>query len=203
MIDTLLRKYRTLRRIGLFRYLRMVVDRIFLSGLVMIYGFDSWHAQAPTSARPYRHVVAHLTNELAPRTVVEVGCGLGGILALVSAPDRYGYDIDERAIRAARFLHGRRIIFTCGGITAVSLAQIDVLILVNWIHELSPDALKQLLTLMLARSRYLLLDAIDRDGPDSYRYKHDFAFLGTAARLISVTRAPGECRSFHLFEVIS
>ncbi|MEO5623613.1 MAG: class I SAM-dependent methyltransferase, partial [Dokdonella sp.] len=189
--DIFLRKYRTLLRIGVFHYVRMTNDRAFLSGLAMIYGFDPWHAQAPTSARPYRHVVARLANALSPRTVVEVGCGLGGILALVDAPDRYGYDIDERVIRAARFLRGRRITFTCGGITAVSLAQIDVLILVNWIHAISPVALEQLLAPMLARSRYLLLDAIDQDGPDSYQYKHDFAFLGAATRVVSITRAPG------------
>jgi hypothetical protein len=40
-----------------------------------------------------------------------------------------------------------------------------VLILINWIHEISPAALESTLLSRLPRTRYLVLDAVDRDGP--------------------------------------
>lgn len=201
MMSILFRKIKTARRIGLLRVLHVGLDRFFLSILARIYKFDPWHSAAPLSARPYRHTVARLVNELHPVTVVEVGCGLGGVLSFINAAERYGYDIDEGAIRAARFLRSKKITFVHGDLSVVSLAHIDVLVLVNWIHEISPQFLEDILTPLLPRTHYLLLDAIDPDGPSGYRYKHDFAFLGPHARRLSVTRPRGEGRSFHLFEV--
>ena len=176
---------------------------IFLLILSRIYKFGSWHAEAPVSARSYRHTVAKVVNDLNPKTVVEVGCGLGYVLALVTAAQRYGYDVDDGAIKAARFLHGKTITFVHGDLSSVALLRIDVLILVNWIHELSPATLETLLLPLLPRLRYLLLDAIDIDNSSGYRFKHDFAFLESRAERLSVTRTTNEGRSFQLFKVIA
>ena len=113
------------------------------------------------------------------------------------------YDVDEGVIRAARFLHGKKITFIHGDLSVVSLKDIDVLILVNWIHDISPQLLEELVAPVLSRTHYLLLDAIDPDEPSGYSHKHDFAFLGERARCLSVTRYPEEGRSFQLFEVIA
>lgn len=202
MKSVLFRKIATVRRLGLLRALRIALDRLFLRALARIFHFHRWHAEAPTSARPYRNTVGRLVNELKPRSVVEVGCGLGSILSRVQAAERYGYDIDEAVIRAARFLRCKKITFLQGSLSAVSLKRIDVLILVNWIHEIAPESLGAQIAPLLPRVRFLLLDAIDADGPSGYRYKHDFAFLQGKARRISITRSPNEERSFHLFEVL-
>lgn len=190
-------------RIGLVRSVRIRLDLLFLSVLARAYGFHPWHAQSPTSARPYRKTVASLVNALSPQTVVEVGCGLGYVLRLVDAPFRQGYDPDEGAIRAARFLHGRKITFVHGDLTSVSVPHIDVLILVNWIHEISPEELQRLLVPLLVRTSYLILDAIDPTESSGYRFKHDFAFLDSLAQRISVTRPPNEGRTFQLFKVMA
>ena len=197
------RKIQTANRLSLLRSLRIGIDRLVLTGLARIYKFDPWHAQAPASARAYRRTVAHVVNELKPATVVEVGCGLGYVLALIHAPQRYVYDVDEGVIRAARLLHGRRIAFPHGDLLSVSLAHIDVLILVNWIHEISAKRPEGLMAPLLPRTRFLLLDAIDPQASSGYRYKHDFAFLLPHARRLSVTRPLDEDRSFHLFRIIS
>lgn len=201
MIRRLTRKMANVRRIGLLRFLQIGGDRLFLRALAWKFHFHPWHADAPTSARPYRHIVAGIVNELKPTSVVEVGCGLGMILRLVQAPQRHGYDLDEGVIRAARFLHRDSIAFHHGDLSSVSLPRIDVLILVNWIHEISPEALENLLTPLLPRTGCLLLDAVDPDGPPGYRFKHDFSFLDRKAERLSVTRPPDEGRSFHLFQV--
>ena len=121
----------------------------------------------------------------------------------ITAPQRYGYDVDEAAIRAAPFLHRKKFIFMHGDLTTGSMPQIDVLILVNWIHEISRQVLEALMAPLLARTRYLPLIAIDREEPIGYRYKHEFTLPDEKARRVSITRPPDEGRSFQLFEVVA
>jgi SAM-dependent methyltransferase len=186
--------------------IRCRCERLWLRGLRLMFRFDAWHASAPYSCRPYKKTVVGLVNALAPRTAVEVGCGLGEILSRVTATERFGFDQDGAAIRAARFLHGRRIHWKIADLAAVPLSlpegrRIDCLIMVNWIHNLSPEQLGASLLPLLSRTGWLILDAIDRDGPASYRYKHDFAFLSAVAERVSVTPVPGEPRSLIIFKV--
>jgi SAM-dependent methyltransferase len=201
MIRVFFRKLKTANRIGLLQAFRVGLDRIFLIILARIYNFHPWPASAPISARPYKHIIARLVNDLKPVTVVVVGCGLGGILSLINAAERYGFDIDEGVILVSRFIRDKKITFVHGDLSVVSLEHIDVLVLVNWIHEISPQLLEELLTPLLPRTLYPLLDAIDPDGPSGYKYKHDFAFLSSLAQRRLITRPPDEGRSFHLFEV--
>ena len=121
MVNILLRKFKTARRIGLWRSARISIDRVYLRALARIYKFNAWHVEAPTSARGYRNTVADLVNRLSPTTVVEVGCGLGYILSRIDAVQRFGYDVDKGVINAARFIHGKKITFVHGDLSAVSL----------------------------------------------------------------------------------
>jgi SAM-dependent methyltransferase len=199
---------KTMRMHGtkVFTTLRCRCERLWLRGLRLIFQFDAWHASAPYSCRPYKGKVVELTNALAPDTAVEVGCGLGEILSRVTATDRFGIDSDGAAIRAARFLHGNKIRWIHADLAAVTLSlpekcRIDCLIMVNWIHNLSPEQLWLCLLPLLPRIGWLVLDAIDRDGPASYRFKHDFAFLSAVTERVSTTRVPGEPRTLIIFKV--
>ncbi|HVO48293.1 MAG TPA: hypothetical protein VMT29_18385 [Steroidobacteraceae bacterium] len=190
----------------LLRKLRCRLDRAALAALRPLFGFDPWHAAAPYSCRPYKATVVALVNELRPALAVEVGCGLGDIISRISARERYGIDVDGGVIRAARVLHPRGTRWVQGDAGVVGTVvpgdrTIDCLIMVNWIHNFAADQLGQWLQPLLPRTRHLLLDAIDADGPASYRHKHDFGFLGARARRRSTTHACGEPRSFILFEV--
>jgi hypothetical protein len=193
-------------RTGFGTKLHCRIDRLGLGVLRLLFGFDRWHASAPFSCRPYKKLVVELANALEPSIVVEVGCGLGDIVSRVKAVDRFGIDSDSRVIRAARFLHGGRgfWIHDDGNHIQRVVPQgrtIDCLIMVNWIHNLSPESLSELLSPLLPRTQYLILDAIDADGPSSYRHKHEFGFLSTVARRVSTSRVQGEPRSFVVFEV--
>jgi hypothetical protein len=204
MYQVLLRKFRTLKSEietrGWLRVGRITLDRAAIFLLARVFDFPpSWHP--PLSARPYRRTVAGIINTLEPHTVCEVGCGLGSILVLVKATQRCGYDADAGVIRAARLIRSGRIRFRQGSIADISESGIDVLVLVNWIHEVSPGELAAQLWPQLPRTKYLLLDAIDPDNDFGYRFKHDFAFLAGRAERISTTRHPGEGRSFQLFRV--
>lgn len=181
------------------RRLRIALDRGALTVLRWRFGFAPWHSESPLSSRPYRRGLANLVNDLSPSCVVEVGCGLGSILALVKAPERVGYDVELAVIRAAKFLHGRSIDFRAGGFEAVVEPAIDVLIAVNWTHDFDPARLEAWLRPLLPRTRYLMLDAID-PGEPGYSHHHDFAFLRGHARQIASERLGESNRQFLLFE---
>lgn len=183
-------------------------ERLWLRGLRRVFGFDAWHVYASYSCRPYKRRVVELVNSLQPGTVVEVGCGLGDILRRVHAAERFGFDVDSAVIRAARFLHPRAARWIHGDATAIAGTvpgdrPIGCLIMVNWIHNLSPEQLAACILPLLPRIRYLICDAIDPEGPASYRFKHDFYFLSSFTRCLSSTRAAGEPRSFLVFEVMA
>lgn len=199
--DAVFRRVRGIRSVGLMRSARILLDRSALKLLERVYGFHPWHASAPVSARPYRRELAALVNTLEPTCVVDVGCGLGSLLSFVRAPQRFGYDVDAAAIAAARLLRGKGVQFIEGDMTAVAQQRIDVLILVNWIHGFSPERLADWLKPLLPRTRYLLVDSVDQDGPTGYPYRHDFAFLGDRARCVSELRVAGEPRRFLVYEV--
>ena len=152
--------------------------------------------------RPYRKVVAEAINALHPGVVCEIGCGLGSILSRLDAPVRIGYDISPGVIRAARLIRTRSIDFRVGSLGDVDVPSMDVLVLVNWIHEVSPGELDAALAPLLPKVRFLMLDAIDPDNAFGYRYKHDFAFLAGKAKHLSTSRDPAEGRGFRLYEVI-
>lgn len=187
---------------GLLRVLRITLDRFVVVILAKLFDFPaSWHP--PTSMRSYRRVIAQVVNELHPSIVCEVGCGLGSILSRIVASRRIGYDISPGVLRAARLIRHGSIDFRVGSLDTVDISRMDVLILVNWIHEVSPAVLEQDLLPLLPRTQYLMLDAIDKDNDSGYLYKHDFGFLEELALLRSVTRVQGEGRSFMLYEVLA
>jgi len=189
------------------RWIQCRMQRAWLTAMRYVFRFDAWHADAPYACRVYKGCVVDLANSLRPTTVVEVGCGLGEILSRINARDRYGVDSDVRVIRAARFLHPRRIVWIHG--TAAGLDQrigpavlIDCLIMVNWIHNLSPEELAATLAPLLPRTRYVILDAVDQSAPASYRVRHDFAFLSGQATQYAALRVPDEPRRFLLFRTL-
>ena len=189
------------RKKGLARALRIAMGLATVSLLAKLHRFPaSWHP--PTSLRPYRVVVAREIDALRPRVVCEVGCGLGSILHRVHAPVRIGYDISPGVVRAAKWIRSRAIDFRVGTLVDVDVERMDVLVLVNWIHEIRPEDLARQLLPLLPRARYLMLDAIDADNAYPYPYRHDFAFLAGRAERVSSSRHPDEGRSFQLFRVL-
>lgn len=187
--------------------IRCRFDRVWLNVLRRVFRFDAWHANAPYSCRPYKKCIVDLANSLHPLAVVEVGCGLGEILSRIRADRRYGLDLDGQVVRAARFLHPRGVAWIVGTVSDIEgcLAAgtfIDCLIMVNWIHNVSPDDLASALAPLLPRTRHLILDAVDESAAASYRVKHDFAFLAGQAIQIAAVRVADEPRRFLLYRTV-
>lgn len=197
------RRVKKAKKLGLGNILMCFVTRWQFQWLRRKFQFDPWHCRGTWYCRPYQRIAVGLVNSLQPRTVVEVGCGLGEIISRVEAPHRFGYDLEKAVIDAARYLRGADVNFEVGTGVDVKDAQIDVLIALNWLHNLSPKDIEEFLDPLYKRVAYFLLEGITQGEP-GYRYHHDFSFLKGRAELIeSAHGGIGEPRTLLLFKVIA
>lgn len=186
----------------MIRFLRKV-EYIINYCLFLIFRFDKWHIRNGCHSRPYKKAVASKINSLKPKIVVELGCGLGDILRLVQSPRKIGYDIDNSVVRAARVKSlFQKIIYSVGDSSNVVECDIDVLIMVNWIHNLSPNLLESIINEFLPRVNYFVFDSIDQEKHFMYKYIHDFQFMHKYAKVYDVFRVHGEPRQFIIWKTL-
>ena len=181
------------RRFNPIRIGKLVLLRILYDGLRCVYGFNRWHAGASYASRAYKARTVLLVESLKPDTVVEIGCGLGEILTHTHAKRRFGFDQDPAVIRAARMLHGRSAYFGPASLTEpakiaeVVAGPIDVLIMVNWPHELSIEELGAALRGLTSSTvvSHLVIDSIagHREG---YLHHHGATDLSRLGEIVSV-----------------
>lgn len=172
-----------------------------LYGVRLLFPFNYWHAANPAVCRPYKRFVANLVNQLEPRTVVEIGSGIGDIIAMVHAPVRWGIDPDAPALTAARLVHpfnGAR--WRQGDLSALNQIpeRIDVLLAIGWVHHAAPEYLESLIRPHLGRIGFVIVDRFTdwADAP----FKHDFAFLGTD--IVKRATPPDDpCREYFIYRI--
>jgi hypothetical protein len=185
------------------KYLQIKLHQFFLLCLQFIFGFNTWHALSPISARPYRIKVAEIASSINPVSVVEVGCGLGAIVDLIDAPVRVGYDIENNVIRAANFINlfkAKKASFKHGGFDCVNEKSIDILIAVNLLHDHSEGDIDRWLTPILPKLRYLLVDKINLDHELNYKHYHDYNFLNGRMKLVQEFNDIHDQRTFCLYQ---
>ena len=185
------------------KYLQIKLHQFFLFGLRLIFGFNRWHALSPILARPYRIKVAEIACSINPKSVVEIGCGLGSILHLIDAPIRVGYDIERNVIKAANFINFfkvNKVSFKYGGFDFVNEQSIDLLIAVNLLHDHSQNDVSNWLVPILPRLKYLLVDKINIEHELNYRHYHNFNFLDGHMKLVQEFNDTNDQRTFCLFK---
>ncbi len=163
-----------------FRYIRRKLQEFPFWLLKIFFGFDNWHVYA--SSRPkYVKVVWDIANSLKPRNkVVEIGCGLGNLLEGLKYESKIGIDIDQRVIRAARFIHsirGSEIIFKNSDFEERYRAKdANLVVMVNWIHSIPAEELRKKINVIinniLSENGYLLCE-----GVSVYKYYHSKSFF--------------------------
>lgn len=160
---------------GLSVYTKGIIRRKKYISLQRKYGFDSWHI-TPYELRPYAWSLVRFVNaELKARSVCEIGCGLGDIIRNIEADQRIGIDLSEKAISCAKILNkSGDILFKTGGFgeSILPSVKIDLLITVNFIHNIPPDELASGYRKMMesAEVRYIIADSVRGEG---YQYNHN------------------------------
>lgn len=148
------------------------------------YQFNDWHL-TPVNFRPYAVDTVRTLNWMLQRgdisgPLVEMGCGLGGIIGnLESAERKYGYDLSSEAIKCASILFPS-VRFQIGTYASVRETDIGCLIMLNFSAGISPTELSDAIQQLLSRSRVemFLIDTFTRNASDKdYPYTHDGAKL--------------------------
>jgi len=157
-------------------------DAFFLKVLKFVYKFDNWHSLSSVNCRRYKSQLISKINLLSQMenlvTVVEIGCGLGDLLSNINANNKYGFDIDYGVIKASKFLH-KDIIFLNGSFVEtceIPENQIDLLILVNWTHNLSLEEISNEVNHILISKQvnFILVDEV-LVNTFGYKFFHNFS----------------------------
>jgi hypothetical protein len=160
---------------------RILFSKLKRHALRMFYSFDRWHV-SPIEERPYAKDIIAFCNLFSQKeSFVEIGCGLGDIIRNVNFQKRIGFDIDEKVLKAARFLarNEKGIFFHKFSFPESPLTeQMNVLVIVNWIHHIEPSLLKRKMHAYfnqnLTNEGILIMDTVQ---DKAYKFNHDINFL--------------------------
>lgn len=168
--------------------------RLWRRAVCVFFGLDPWHAGLPSDRKYPADIVTHLnrrpTNMRA--TAAEIGCGLGDISGRIAYNAVDCYDRDRRVLRAAKLLN---LLAKPSNISFQVLdfpgtmpqGYYDVLILVNWIHTVPPDALKTAFNILFEKhlkpGGELIFDTVSDAG---YRYHHEAPRLAAGLNAVVV-----------------
>jgi len=159
--------------------------------LQLAFGFEKWHI-SPLEERQYAlDVITCCNNHLKRNFFIEIGCGLGDITRAVDYEKRIGFDMDPRVLKAAKWLSKNDetppefLYFKFPD--SRPPANIDALVMVNWIHHIEPDILKVNITAYfnehLSPTGMIVIDTVQ---DAAYKYKHDIAFLTSGITCVTV-----------------
>jgi len=203
-------RYAQLKSVGFFGVLACLRKKIYYRHLANRYDFDLWHAKSPFECRGYKREVVELAKSLKPKTVIEIGCGLGEILSRVCDCRRFGFDIDSRVVAAAKELHGDNLTqFTSAALHNIEIIRnfvddvdVDLLIMVNWPHALLWTEVVSS-TIHLAKSlslKHLIIDTI-ATGTPGYPYYHSLADLQILGEVIDSKQSIDGVRTLHIISL--
>jgi len=151
-----------------------------------IFHFAVWHT-APIQEREYAKHIAYKVGCLAADMpfdvvgggyeIVEIGCGLGDIIANINYPQgsKIGYDISPEAIRAARFIHPQ-CKFDVGTFSDVAGHKIAILIAVNFLHAIEISEVENMFNALLSKNDVRMI-VVDQVQNPPYQYLHDYVKL--------------------------
>lgn len=186
-------KFKLLRMYINFRNLPTITNRIYLEFrifpkriLSQIYGFDSWHINSYRDRNYAKYIVALLNSREIRGSALEIGCGLGDITRRLNFRNVQGFDKDKNVLKAAKFISILNILkrnwvsYTRFDVLTNQLeGKYDVILLVNWIHNIESKHLKLLIQTFYSKNLNLggdlVIDVVNNSG---YRYNHSFVELG-------------------------
>jgi len=105
-----------IKEVGLLNTIVGTIKREYYKKLQKQYGFYEWHI-SPYELREYAQVVAKYVNksDCGNGLIVDVGCGLGEVIANIDKDNRVGYDLDNTVIELAPSVHKReKVVFRTG-----------------------------------------------------------------------------------------
>jgi hypothetical protein len=125
-----------------------------------------------------KDLILFLNKQEARDNYIEIGCGLGDIIRNVKYKNRFGLDIENEVLRAAKFISmfsfHRKIIYKRFRFPIDQIeGKYNVIVMVNWIHNIEPGILKQKIVEYfynnLLDNGMIIMDSVNHAG---YKYFH-------------------------------
>jgi hypothetical protein len=150
-----------------------------------VFGFDKWHLSTFKERSYAQCIVKYLNDNIINKKydMVEIGCGLGDIIRNIRIKNKLGLDADIKVLKAARILSSLRGKFRINyKVFVFPTSQLDgfydIIIMVNWIHNVEPKELKtkmnEYFMTNLRPNGVLIMDTVQ---DKEYKYNHSVDFL--------------------------
>ena len=101
-----IRIIRKIRYLGVLNCFKCLSDFIVFSYYTYTFNIDRWHIQGGLYCSKRNPYIVEIVNSINPKSVVDIGCGLGAILGELNASSLLGIDYSEKVIIAATGLPG-------------------------------------------------------------------------------------------------
>lgn len=167
----------------IFNIIIIKLFRLFRYLLRLIFNFDRWHISTLYERR-YAQDIIYFLNQLnseQKNSVVEIGCGLGDIVRNLKFKNKIGFDKEENVLKAARFINyltTKRAKFSEFNFPSYISDKHNVIIMVNWIHHIKPELLKEAVANYfdknILETGCIILDTVQEK---NYEFNHDINYL--------------------------
>lgn len=134
------------------------------------YQFDAWHF-SPYEWRKYLQETAAYINKQGAKKVIDIGCGLGGLLQHINADEKIGVDIHKEVILAARKLCNDSTEYRVGSFNDVTGENIiDYLITFGFTHGGTEKTWIEPYHTIAEKNdvRHFVVDTVPEDGPSHF-----------------------------------
>ncbi|HHT9107469.1 MAG TPA: hypothetical protein ACFYEF_03025 [Candidatus Wunengus sp. YC63] len=167
------------------RLLKNFIHRVFRLLLRFFFRFDKWHLSTLYDRKYAQDIITYLNShdDINRKSAIEIGCGLGDIIGNLKYNKRLGLDSDKNVLKAAIFLskitfdfkiHFQHFLFP----TSTLSGKHDAIIMVNWIHHVSPAVLKNNINIYynkhLNTKGEIIIDTVQSR---HYEYNHSIDYL--------------------------
>lgn len=166
----------------IFKKFRCLYQRLIYKIKFRNLDLYSWHLSGTYFCRVYKKVVLDIINNLEPSFYIDIGCGLGEILARVNLDSNFkvGYDIDNKLEKAIEIINKENFKFFSNESKMINYAKKFknkqnkklVISVLNFSHTLKADELNKIINKYHSNlGKYILI--IDNIFIKQKEYKYD------------------------------
>ena len=180
--------------------------------LFKIFKFNSWHIKSNYFLRPYKREVVNMINSFEFDNAIEIGCGLCEIISRINCKKKIAIDLDQNIIKASKFIFKDKINLIQGSIfdddlrirnLGYEIYSRNLLICINWPHEYEFNKFLNAIKLFSIKYKvnYLIIDLIDNNPNNHYKYVHTKNDLFKIGRILSSKKISNSLRSIYLIKI--
>lgn len=177
--------------------------------LKTFFQFDAWHLISPAERKYVGEIITFLNSlpKSQRKNVIEIGCGLGDIIRNLHFQKKTGYDGENKVIKAASlvsvlsFDRTRFLPFVFP--SSVLKDKCSAIIMVNWIHHIDPDVLKEYIQTYFSENVLpggcIVVDTVQAS---NYKYNHNISHLigSISCNLVKIGSYENQREVFAIFK---